>query len=259
MNINTDFYRGFNREYYYLMRGVGVLTESYLEYCIENCEDTDIAIFSDIYKTKKDLFNAAKQGFNGCDDILGQGNIIIASKSVLLDEGLVCYENFNRDTRKLYDRFVHNISKLNDDNSKRIDVDKDFLFDTLVDLNWLISSLFKPIAENSVSGEIALIVSYPERCIWLKKALNILYNTALRDKETGEHYKEAHSGLYTIFTGAIPYREVKDYIVATNATSSDLIKQERHFYNESIEYMALYYALITTAAVYERIRKNEGL
>ena len=87
------------------------MIESYFEYCIKQCDDYDIASVCDIYKTKTDIIQAAKQGFNG-EKILGQVHLIRGADSFLLDNGFVCRERMGRDIKKLYNRFTSKIEKM---------------------------------------------------------------------------------------------------------------------------------------------------
>lgn len=231
------------------------MTDSYFEYCIKQCEDMDIVSVCDIYKTKAEILKAAQEGFNGSERILGQVHLIRAASSFLQDNGFVCYENLGRDIKRLYDRFMNNIMELKEINSKCIDVDRETMFNVMIDFNWLLSSLYKAFSERSQS-KVALLDSSNERDYWFQKAVvEEIYNGALRDKEYSEHFKEAQGFKYSIFTGMIPYKEVNDYLAVAGDSYTGLRQQETYYRTESVDYMALFFGVIATAALAEKIRR----
>lgn len=233
------------------------MIESYFEYCIKRCDDYDIASVCDIYKTKTDIIQAAKQGFNG-EKILGQVHLISGADSFLLDNGFVCRERMGRDIKKLYNRFTSKIEKMKETNGKCMDVGREYMFNALIELNWLIPSLYKPIVEGNQSC-VELLESQDECKFWLQKAISEeIYDGAIRSKEYSEHFKEAQSFKYSIFTGLIPYPEVNDYISAVGDDYRGLKQQEEYNRTESINYMALFFGLTATAALAEKIRRMDS-
>ena len=232
--------------------------ESYFEYCIKQCDDEDIAIFCDLYKTKAEILRVAKLGFGGCTNILVQGYLIPAASTFLEDNGLAAYDNMNRDLRKLYDRYTCNIKKMKSDSDNRILVDNDALFDVLVDLIWLIPSLYKPYTEGELLEENnGLIESRDLRIQWLKTALKKeAYDYAWSSMETSEHFKEAQNVKYSFFPRLIPYSEVRSFIETFGDDSSQLKRMEKGCYLGSIESMSLFFGLIATAARAEKIRRE---
>lgn len=140
------------------------------------------------------------------------------------------------------------------ENRQRIDIDREFMFNSLTDLNWLLSSKYYYTQKN-LAGKIELLKSSTMIRIWVKKALeDVIYETALYDEERCKQYESAQLIRYQIFSGVHPDSQVRD-LYAKGCTGSDFKNLEAQARECSIRRMALFYGLTATAARAEEIRR----
>ncbi len=230
------------------------MIESYFEYILSMCGDTTLSSVCNIYKTKADSISAAKKGFNGKNYILGQGLLIFAAEDFIAENGYIADSELGKDAKKVLSRFCRNLKKMKKDNQQRIEVDKEFMFNSLTDLNWLLSSKYYYV-KNNLSGKIELLTLPTLIRIWLKKALeDVIYEKALYYQERCEQYSSAQLFRYQLLSGAHPDSEVKK-LYAQGYTSSDFESLESQTRECSIKCMALFFGLTATAARVEEIRR----
>lgn len=230
------------------------MTKSYVEYVLSKCNDAAVSNVCRLYKTKVDLISSAQKGFNGTDYILGQGLLIYAAEDFIAENGYIVDSELGQDARKVFSRFCRNLKEMKIENRQRIDIDREFMFNSMTDLNWLLSSKYYHVQKNLI-GKIELLTSPVVIRIWLKKALeDVIYEAALNDKERCEQYESAQLMQYQIFSGVYPDSQVRD-IYAQGCTSSDFKNLESQAHECSIRRMALFYGLTATAARAEEIRR----
>ena len=230
------------------------MTKSYVEYILSKCSDAAVSSVCRLYKTKSDLISSAQKGFNGTDYILGQGLLIYAAEDLIAENGYIVDSELGKDARKALSRFCRNLKEMKTENRQRIGTDKEFMFNSMTDLNWLLSSKYYHVQKNMI-GKIELLTSPTLIGIWLKKALeDVIYEAALYDKERCKQYESAQLMRYQIFSGAHPDSQVRD-LYAQGYTGSDFKDLEAQAHKCSIRRMALFYGLTATAARAEEIRR----
>lgn len=230
------------------------MTKSYVEYVLSKCNDAAVSNVCRLYKTKVDLISSAQKGFNGTDYILGQGLLIYAAEDFIAENGYIVDSELGQDARKVFSRFCRNLKEMKIENRQRIDIDREFMFNSLTDLNWLLSSKYYYTQKNLV-GKIELLKSSTMIRIWVKKVLeDVIYETALYDEECCKQYESAQLIRYQIFSGVHPDSQVRD-LYAKGCTGSDFKNLEAQARECSIRRMALFYGLTATAARAEEIRR----
>ena len=196
------------------------MTKSYVEYVLSKCNDAAVSNVCRLYKTKVDLISSAQKGFNGTDYILGQGLLIYAAEDFIAENGYIVDSELGQDARKVFSRFCRNLKEMKIENRQRIDIDREFMFNSLTDLNWLLSSKYYYTQKNLV-GKIELLKSSTMIRIWVKKVLeDVIYETALYDEERCKQYESAQLIRYQIFSGVHPDSQVRD-LYAKGCTGSD--------------------------------------
>ena len=155
------------------------MPESYLEYALDICSDFIISKFCLLYKTKIELLNAARKGFNGEKYILGQGLLILGLRDLFSDDGYFIYNKLNNDSKKLYLRCKKSIDNMLEINFRQVDISKEEMFGVLVDVNWLLVSNYIHLKEKQ-TGKVALREDIASIRIETKNALmEVLYDSAL--------------------------------------------------------------------------------
>lgn len=231
------------------------MNESYVEYLMKHCSDRSLSRVCEIYKTRDDLISDAKREFNGTNYILGQKTLIQAACSFISENGYLVSAEFGKDAMKVFRRFQSSIMELKEEEQHGVDIDGERMFNSMTDLNWLLSSKYYHI-QNNLQGKIELIPAYPMMRIWLRKALNEeLYKVALYDRERCYQYSTAQLVRYQFFSGCHPDAQVRN-LYAQGYTGSDFKILESQAREHSIAYMALYYGMTVTAARVEEIRRT---
>ncbi len=230
------------------------MVKSYFEYTLEQCSESVIPAVCSLFKTKTKLLEAATKGFNGNDHILGQGWLILAAVDFIAEHGYIGFSELDSDAKKLYARCERNLKEMKQENRNHIDIDREKLFNVLVELNWLLSSKYTHIQRRE-SGLISLLESPSIIRIGLRKGLaEVLYETALYDKGKSEQYGTAQLTRYAFLPGMHPDSQVRD-LFAQGYTSSNFKELQEQARECSIQKMALFYGLTATAAKAEQIRR----
>lgn len=230
------------------------MVKSYFEYTLEQCSENVIPAVCSLFKTKTELLEAATKDFNGNNHILGQGSLILAAVDFIAEHGYIGYSELDSDAKKLFARCERNLKELKQENRNHIDIDREKLFNVLVDLNWLFSSKYTHIQRRE-SGLISLLVSPSKIRIGLRKGLaEVLYETAIYDKGRSEQYGTAQLIKYAFLPRMHPDPQVRD-LFAQGYTYSDFKRWQEEARECSIQRMALFYGLTVTAAKAEQIRR----
>lgn len=228
--------------------------ESYFEYILAQCSDTVIPRVCFGVKTKEQLISSAQNGFNGEPYILGQHWLISAADDLLSVDGYLTYDDFGNDGQKVHIRCKRALDEMLNENWQHIDIDKDRLFDVLVEVNWLLASKHYHV-QNQKSGPVLLLGTLASVFLWTKKALNeIVLKNALCEQDRMEQYKTAQLKRYQVFRGCHPDQEVRDFY-AQGYTYSDFKELQDQARNSGIRHMALFYGLTATAAFAEELRR----
>ena len=229
------------------------MTESYVEYILSKCSDSAVAFVCNRFKTKEALLKAAMRGINGETRILGQWNIISHSFD-LVNDSYIDVRRLNHDAEKLHRKIYDNFKSMKNEAQNRCDIDKERLFNALVDLNWLIASYYK-CDDNEHHGQIPLLESSLKIRYALKKALDdLFYDQALYDLERSEQYESATKIGYQILSGLHPDAEVRE-LYSQGYTGSDFRERKKQAFDCGVKNLALYFALTATAARTEQIRR----
>ena len=230
------------------------MIQSYFEYTLEHCSENIISAVCSLYATKSELLEAAGKGFNGNNNILGQGLLIFAAEDLIAENGYIVFSELSSDAKKLYVRCERKLKEMKQENRNYIDIDREKLFDVLVEINWLFSSKYTHV-QRGESGLISLLTSPSVLRIGLRKGLKeVLYETALYQKDRSEQYETAQMTRYEFLPRLHPDPQVRDLFAQgyTYSNFKDLQEQAREC---SINRMALFYGLTATAAKAEQIRR----
>ena len=159
------------------------MSKSYVEYILSKCNDTTVSSVCRLYKSKADLISSAQKGFNGKDYILGQGLLIYAAEDFIAENGYIVDSELGKDARKVLSRFCKNLKEMKEEKRQQIDIDREFMFNSMTDLNWLLSSKYYHVQKELI-GKIELLTSSADIQIWLKKALeDVIYEAVLYDEQ----------------------------------------------------------------------------
>ena len=132
-------------------------------------------------------------------------------------------------------------------------IDKERLFDALVDLNWLLVSYYK--YDNEHQKQIPLLENSLQIRNELKIALeDLFYDNALYDIERSQQYESAIKVRYQIFNGLHPDAEVRE-LYSKGYTGYDFKERKKQALDHGVKNMALYFALTATSARAEQIRR----
>lgn len=228
------------------------MKESYVEYILSECTDSAVSRVCELYKTRNDLINTAKEGFNGRKDILEQRLLLSGAKDIISDNGYIFSRDYDEDGIIIFSRFKRKLKRICIANVRRKDIDREDLFNALTDLNWLLSSKYSHV-QRELHGKIALLSSYSMIRSCTKKALKeIIYKEALYTKERYEQYESAQLIRYHLFPGRHPDDEVRR-LISENYTIDEFKELSSQAYVQNIRNMALYYGLTATAARVEEI------
>ena len=230
------------------------MVQSYFEYTLKQCDDSVIPDVCIPYKTKSELLKKATTGFNGNRYILGRDRLVSAAAELIAENGYIVISALGRDAEKLYLRIERNIKEMEKKIWNHIDIDQERLFDILVDLNWLISSIYIH-EQRGERGDISLLTSSTTICKGIKKGLSeVLYENALYEQDRSEQYETAQMTRYAFLPGMHPDPQVRDYF-GQGYTYSDFKSLQEKARECSIRKMALFYGLTATAAKAEQIRR----
>ena len=134
------------------------MAESYFEYTLSQCNECVIPSVCNLYETKEKLLEDARKGFNGKDYILGQGLLIGAAEDFVSNDGYIVSSELNGDAMKLHTRFLKQLIAMKEENWRHVDIDREKMFNALVDLNWLLTSKYMHI-QRKQNGKISLLSS----------------------------------------------------------------------------------------------------
>lgn len=230
------------------------MVESYFEYTLSQCSERIIPAVCSLYKTKEELLEEANKGLNGNDHILGQGLLVLAAIDFISEHGYIVSSELNNDARKIHTRCERNLKKMKQENMRHIDIAREQIFNVLVDLNWLFSSKYMHVQKKQ-SELISLLMSPVSIRIGLKNGLrDVLYNTALYDKDRSKQYMKAQLTRYQYLHEMHPDFQVRD-LFAQGYTSSDFKELQDQAYKSYTQHIALFYNLTATAAKAEQIRR----
>lgn len=228
------------------------MTESYVEYILSKCGDSEVAFVCKRFKTKDALLKAAMRGINGETRILGQWNIISHSFD-LVNDSYIDVRSLNHDAEKLHRRIYDNFKAMKNEVRNGYNIDKERLFNALVDLNWLIASYYK--YDNEHQKQIPLLENSLQIRNELKIALeDLFYDNALYDIERSQQYESAIKVRYQIFNGLHPDAEVRE-LYSKGYTGYDFKERKKQALDHGVKNMALYFALTATSARAEQIRR----
>lgn len=223
------------------------MRESYVEYILADCKCDRISCVCAAYDSTDDLIMAAKSGIRK-SYILGQGNIVYALRNYLRKQKKIV---FSVDARKLYNRCLSKTDYMYHQNENRTDIDYDELFELLVDINWLVASICT--AERKQSLDVPLERNMAVIYTWLRDALeNDFRQQAYWYEEQCCYIEESGKLKNQFFPGLCSSQEIQHYIPMNVYEREDAIKQAR---NNSVQTMALYYALTATLIKSEKIRR----
>lgn len=229
------------------------MKESYVEYIISQCSDLVVASVCSRFKTKEELLKAALKGINGRTYILGQWNILSHSFDIV-DKSYIDVHRLSYDAKKLHRRIHNNFQIMKNEAKNHCYIDKERLFDALVDLNWLIASYYK-YDENEHQEQIPLLDNSLQIRDELKNALDdLFYDDALYFIERSQQYESATKIGYQIFNGLHPDAEVRE-LYSQGYTGNDFKERKKQALDCGVKNMALYFALTATLARTEQIRR----
>lgn len=226
------------------------MKESYVEYIISQCSDLVVASVCKRFKTKDELLKAALKGINGRTYILGQWNILSHSFDVVDN---IDIHRLSYDAKKLHHKTQNNFQIMKSEAQNHHYIDKERLFDALVDLNWLLVSYYK--YDNEHQKQIPLLENSLQIRNELKIALeDLFYDNALYDIERSQQYESAIKVRYQIFNGLHPDAEVRE-LYSKGYTGYDFKERKKQALDHGVKNMALYFALTATSARAEQIRR----
>ena len=224
------------------------MRESYVEYILGECKSDRISHYCTAYATSDDLIQAAKSEFCGKRYILGQGNIIYALQNYLDEQRETV---FSQDAKKLYNRCVSRTDDMFSLNRDRKNVNYDELFELLVDVNWLVASIWTVQKKQRVNVplESNIDVIYTR----LRNALeNDFRQQAYWHEEQCGYIEEAGKLKNQVFPGLCFSPEVQQYIPMSADERDKVLRQAK---DNSVYALALYYALTATLVKSEEIRR----
>ena len=226
---------------------------SYYEYVANQCRDEAIPLVCSFCNTKDELLHKAQEGADGNKGIFGQGWLIAGAISCINDRSAFNLESMNKDALIVHKRCFIRLMKMRDESRDRIDVDRDFMFDVLVELNWLLGSMEQSIEKSRSS---IILMSDMTACRdSLRNALLDIYSSAVEDHNECVYIDEALEARKRFFTRRYPFHfeGSKKYLSPDYQTST--IEGWRSEYQiRNIEKMALFLGLTITAAKAEEIR-----
>lgn len=223
------------------------MRESYVEYILADCKGDRISCVCKAYVSINALITAAKSGIRR-SYILGQGNIVNALRTYLREHA---GSDFSVDAQKLYNRCSIKTDNMYRRNENRTDIDYDELFELLVEINWIVASIWTAEIKQS---------SY----IPLERNMAVIH-TRLRDslendfRQRAYWYEEQCSCIEVsgklrnqFLPGMCSNPEVQHYIQMSTYEREAVLRQTR---NHSVQVLALYYALTATLIKSEEIRR----
>lgn len=223
------------------------MRESYVEYILADCKYDRIACACTAYVSTNDFIMAAKSGIRK-SYILGQGNIVNALRNYLREQA---GSTFSVDAQKLYSRCSIKTDYLYRQNENRTDIDYDELFELLVDINWLVASVW--IAERKQSTDVQLERNMAVIHTRLRDSLeNDFRRRAYWYEEQCSCIEEAGKLRNQFLPGICSNPEVRNYIPMSTYEREETLRQTK---NNSIQTLALYYALTATLIKSEKIRR----
>ena len=137
---------------------------------------------------------------------------------------------------------------------RNYDVDYDTLFDTLVELNWLLAS----ICYNARIARCELVLLIESSGLtrrWTMKALEDLWLSAEMARNRYMKFEEAASLKCRMLPGLYVDKEVQ-LMLQDGYSRDDFLNISKECDERNIEFRALYYALTATAALSEEYRRT---
>lgn len=225
------------------------MKENYVEYILADCKGDRISRTCITHAITDAFIMAAKAKFCGQRYIiLDQGNIIYALRDYLNEQR---ESAFSEDAKKLYDRCTSKVDDMFSQKWNRINVSYDELFELLVDINWLVSSIWT--AEKKQRVDIPLEKNMEVVHTRLRDALeNNFRQQAYRYEEQCGYIEESAKVKNQFFSGLCFDPEVQKYIPLSTYEREELLRQLRDL---SVQKMTLYYALTATLIKSEKIRR----
>lgn len=223
------------------------MRESYVEYILADCKGDRISCVCKAYVSTNALITAAKSGIRR-SYILGQGNIVNALRNYLREHA---GSDFSVDAQKLYNRCSIKTDNMYRRNENRTDIDYDELFELLVDINWLVASIWT--AEIKQSSDVPLERNMAVIHTLLRDSLeNDFRQRAYWYEEQCSCIEESGKLRNQFLPGMCSNPEVQHYIQMSTYEREAVLRQTR---NHSVQALALYYALTATLIKSEEIRR----
>ncbi len=226
------------------------MRESYIEYILGDCKGNRISHYCTAYATTDDFIAAAKAGVCGRRYILGQGTIIYAMQNYLDEQrGTV----FSEDAKKIYDRCVNRTDCMYRQNRTQTDINYDEMFELLVDVNWLVASIWAAGRKQGVDVPLERNMAVVHT-----RLPNVLENDFRKQaywyEEQRGYIEEAGKLKNQLLPGLCFSPEVQQYITMSTDERDKILRQAK---DRSVYALALYYALTATLVKSEEIRRMQ--
>lgn len=221
------------------------MAETYFNYILSQCKLQNLRVVSSLFPTTQSLRDKAGEEFIGCKCIVSDRILLQSLSSFLQIDSFVKLAHYNQDAMIIYTRCKDALLSANS-------LDYEYLFDRLVDLNWLLASIYRC---NSNGQDTVSLLS---DSIWLRKALRDyltqLYNDAIQESKKTIYIQDVLQARKKIFTGLkIQYKESHKYLSFSNMELNDMLNDSKEY---GIVEMALFFGLTATSFLSYNIQKG---
>ena len=232
------------------------MINSYFEYALINCRTHVITSVCERYQLKEKLIESVNKEWGEYKGITYDRNMLLSIQSLFEPEGVLDEGCYSGDSLILFDRCVSVYSSIRESLRKDKLVDYDSLFNSLVDICWLVASVYNSNMKND--KYVILLSNQKDIRDSAKSFLESVYVKAIQNHNEMVYITEAINAKkeHPLFTGLYDNQfEESEYYIQSNMTQKELLHIKNMHKSDCRTNLSMYYCLTATAVLAENIRR----
>lgn len=232
------------------------MTNTYFEYALSNCRSNVIKNVCEHYTLKNKLLESVDKEWNMYFGITSDRSVLHSIQSLFGHEGYLYREFYSGDSKHLYNRCLSVYSDIMKTWKENKIIEYERLFDSLVDICWLIASIYN--SENKNARGVILLSNHNTIRESMKLFLKQVYIDAINNHKEcsyiseGIKAKRQHIILPWLYDNEY---EESMYYIKSNMTPRELEQHMHDYAFNCTTSLSIYYSLTATVALAENIRR----
>ncbi len=235
------------------------MTNTYFEYALSSCKSQVIKRFCERYSTKNKLIESVDKEWGEYRWIINDRSVLQAIQTLFGQRGILDESFYLSDSLVLYERCVSTYSEIMSSWRKDNAIEYERLFDSLIDICWLIASTF--CSDTRKERYVILLSDQNILQDSIKSFLESVYVTAIRDHNEGVYISEGINAKKEHLFFPWLYDNQYDqsiYYIRSDMTSRDLQYRKDEYVMDCRTSLSIYYSLTATIVLADNIRRFAG-